>query len=49
VPEVFDLDEDGYATVAPGRDGVPDDHALARVRLAIDNCPEQAIVLEDDG
>jgi ferredoxin len=48
VPEVFDLDDDGYAYVLPGREHVDDDDARAQGQLAIDNCPEQAIVLEDD-
>jgi ferredoxin len=51
VPEVFDLDDDGYAIVLAGHEliAADDDAARARVQLAIDNCPEQAIVLSDDG
>lgn len=44
-PRIFDLDEEGYALVRPGCERVADDDVDARV--AIDNCPEQAIVLED--
>lgn len=46
VPELFDVDEDGYGLVRPGCEEVAgdDDRAL----LAIDNCPEQAIRLEPD-
>jgi len=45
-PEIFDLDREGYAFVLPGCELVADDDP--NVQLAIDNCPEQAIVLEDD-
>lgn len=45
-PDVFDLDDEGYAFVMPGCELVADDDPS--VQLAIDNCPEQAIVLDDD-
>lgn len=45
-PDHFDLDDEGYAFVRPGCELVADDDK--DVRLAIDNCPEQAIVLDDD-
>jgi ferredoxin len=47
VPELFDVDDEGYGRVRPGREtvGVGDERAHERARLAIDNCPEQAIVL----
>jgi ferredoxin len=45
-PELFDLDENGFGIVRPGCENAPaaDPQAL----LAVDNCPEQAIVLEPD-
>jgi ferredoxin len=46
VPDVFDIDEDGYGVVRAGREHVPDGDLDAL--LAIDNCPEQAIRLEPD-
>ena len=44
-PALFDLDEDGYAFVRPGREEVPDGDLDAL--LAIDNCPEQAIGVDE--
>jgi ferredoxin len=44
VPELFDVDEDGYGLVRPGCEQVADGDE--RAMLAIDNCPEQAIRLE---
>jgi ferredoxin len=51
VPELFDLDAEGYSFVLPGREQIPDgdEHGLERAMLAVDNCPEQAIVIEPDG
>jgi ferredoxin len=46
VPDVFDIDEDGYGVVRAGREHVQDGDLDAL--LAIDNCPEQAIRLEPD-
>ena len=46
VPDVFDLDDDGFAIVLSGREHVAEDDVDAL--LAIDNCPEQAIRLERD-
>ena len=45
-PDLFDLDENGFGIVRPGCENAPagDRQAL----LAVDNCPEQAIVLEPD-
>jgi len=40
-PELFDLDEEGYAFVLPGREEVADGDEQAL--LAVDNCPEEAI------
>jgi ferredoxin len=45
-PELFDLDDDGFGIVRPGRENVPDGDLQAL--LAADNCPEQAIVVEPD-
>ncbi len=46
-PETFDIDDDGYAFVIPGRETVTaGDEAVQR---AVTNCPEEAIVLGDDG
>jgi ferredoxin len=45
-PEIFDIDEDGYAFVIEGRETVaPGDDHLAR---AIASCPEEAIVLLEE-
>ena len=45
-PELFDLDENGFGIVRPGCENASgvDRQAL----LAVENCPEQAIVLELD-
>jgi ferredoxin len=45
-PELFDLDENGFGIVRPGCEDAPADDPQAL--LAVDNCPEQAIVLEPD-
>jgi ferredoxin len=45
-PDLFDIDDDGYASAA-GDGTVPQDHADA-AELAADNCPEQAITLDPD-
>lgn len=45
-PEVFDIDDEGYAFVIEGCETVaPGDEDVAR---AIASCPEAAIVLVDD-
>jgi ferredoxin len=50
VPEMFDLDADGYAIIVPGREVIADgdEEAREQAMLAIENCPEQAIRLEPD-
>ncbi len=50
VPERFDLNDEGYSFVRPGQEeiGAGDERALERATLAVDNCPEQAIVIEPD-
>jgi len=47
---VFDLDADGYSYVLPGQEELAagDEEALERATLAVDHCPEQAIVIESD-
>ena len=47
VPELFDVDVDGYGLVRPGCDVVAegDERAL----LAVENCPEEAISVEPGG
>lgn len=44
-PEVFELDEWGYAAVAG--DGSVPDGAQERARAAAHECPEQAITVQD--
>jgi ferredoxin len=46
VPELFDIDENGYGVVRPGCEVVPDGDLQAL--LAVDNCPEQAIRTEPE-
>jgi ferredoxin len=46
-PELFDLDENGFGVVRPGCEHVPDGDLQAL--LAVDNCPEQAILADPDG
>jgi ferredoxin len=46
-PALFDLDDEGYAFVRPGREDVPDGDLDAL--LAIDNGPEQAIGIDEAG
>ena len=43
-PDVFDIDDEGYAHVRPGCEERPDDDAA--VVQAAENCPEQAIDLD---
>ena len=42
-PELFDVDDEGYAVLTATGD-VPDE-LTAKARLAADNCPEYAITL----
>jgi ferredoxin len=45
--ETFEIDEEGYGKVIPGRENSGDE---PNVRKAIRNCPERAILeREDDG
>ena len=50
-PDMFDLDDEGYSFVLPGREEIADgdEQAVEMAMLAADNCPEQAIVVEPDG
>jgi len=45
-PEVFDVDDDGFAVVLVEGD-VPA-HLEAKAALAVANCPERAISVEED-
>ena len=49
-PELFDLDDDGYSFVRSGWETIAesDEEAVELARLAADNCPEQAILIEAD-
>jgi ferredoxin len=51
VPELFDLDADGYSVVLPGRELIPDgdEETVDRALLAVESCPEQAIRVDLDG
>jgi len=42
-PELFDVDDDGYAV--PLVEGELDEEQVAKAQLAADNCPEYAIEL----
>jgi len=44
-PELFDVDDQGYALVL--NDGQVPDQATEQAELAVDNCPERAIELDD--
>ena len=44
-PELFDVDDDGYAVLLV--DGTVPTELEPKARLAADNCPEYAITLED--
>jgi ferredoxin len=46
-PKTFDLDDEGYSFVRTGRAQVAADEEAAVLRAA-DNCPEQAIVLDEE-
>ena len=43
-PELFADDEDGHGLVLVDE---PDASQLAAARLAVNSCPEQAVILED--
>jgi ferredoxin len=45
-PDLFDLDENGFGIVRPGCENASANDPQAH--LAVDNCPEQAIMLEPD-
>ncbi|MEX0768705.1 MAG: ferredoxin [Microthrixaceae bacterium] len=45
-PELFDVDDEGYAVLLVDGDVPVDLHAKAQ--LAVDNCPEYAITLMTD-
>ena len=45
-PELFDVDDYGYATEANG--GVVPEGMEDKARLAIDNCPEYAITVVEE-
>lgn len=44
-PDLFDADEMGYGVVIG--DGHVSDEQRERARLAVNNCPEYAVILED--
>jgi len=45
--EVFDVDDEGYAFVRPGCN-LDDSNVQELVRNAARNCPERAIVVDDE-
>ncbi len=45
-PDVFDIDDEGYAVVREGFADVPADQQ-AKVRKAVANCPELSIILTE--
>lgn len=45
-PEVFEIDDEGYAKVRPGFETVPPE-LQDKVRKACLNCPELSIVISD--
>jgi ferredoxin len=46
-PELFDVDDYGYATAAG--DGTVPPELEAQAKLAAANCPEFAVVIDDEG
>ncbi len=49
-PELFDVDDDGYAVLLVGRlgpDGEVPEELSEKASLAADNCPEYAITLSE--
>jgi ferredoxin len=45
-PDLFDIDDEGYAAAVG--DGVVPAGSEELARLAVDNCPEQAVILRLD-
>jgi ferredoxin len=45
-PDLFDLDGEGYAAAVGDGTVPPHQHTLAR--LAVDNCPEEAISIDGE-
>lgn len=45
-PETFEIDDQGYSHVIPGREGSYDEE---NVKKAIRNCPERAILIRETG
>lgn len=45
-PDLFNIDDEGYASAAG--DGIVPPGRLEAAELAVDNCPEQAIILDRD-
>lgn len=45
-PELFEEDDEGYCVVLDARPGAD---LFVKARSAVDNCPEQALMLEDVG
>jgi ferredoxin len=46
-PDLFELDDFGYAAAAG--DGTVPPGSTELAQLAVDNCPERAILVEDSG
>jgi ferredoxin len=46
-PELFDVDDYGYATAAG--DGAIPPELVGKAHLAAANCPEFAVILDDEG
>ncbi|WP_134322025.1 ferredoxin [Cumulibacter soli] len=46
LPELIEADDEGYAVVL--EDGSVPEELLHKAQLAVDNCPEFALTLEDD-
>lgn len=45
-PQLFDVDDEGYATAVG--DGMVPPELEDKARLAASNCPEYAVIIEDD-
>ena len=45
-PELVDVDDEGYAVIKG--DGVVPEELRGKAQLAVDNCPEFALSLEED-
>ncbi len=46
-PEMFEVDENGFAAVQTADGVVPEEHVKA-VKMAVANCPELAIMVLED-